>query len=259
MKSVLFDDGICVCGDFMDEDVRLLVHNHCGSFPLQICDPPYGNILPNNWDRTSSSDIDFCKWMIAWTRHLETMSLPGAAAYIFGGIGRPQDGKEKPFRPFFRYLVEVEIETGYRLSSLITWKKKRAYGIQWNFLFCREEIAYLVNGDVKKPRKFTVPLLEEKRGYQGYNLKYPAKSEYLRRTNVWTDITELFRGKIHDAQKPDRIYEVPIEIHTEKGEWVLDPFAGSFTLARACRKLGRRFAVIEKDENTFEEMVERLR
>ena len=95
--------------------------------------------------------------------------------------------------------------------------------------------------------------------YAGYHASYPAKSEYLRRTSVWTDVTEILRGKTHPAQKPDPLHEIPIEVHTQPGEWVLDPFAGSGTRARAARTLGRRFILVEADAEQFERMVAGLR
>jgi DNA modification methylase len=76
---------------------------------------------------------------------------------------------------------------------------------------------------------------------------------------VWTDITEIFQGKVHVAQKPQRLMEIPIEIHTQKGEYVLDPFAGSGTTAHAARALGRKFVVVEQNKDTFEKMVESLK
>jgi len=86
-------------------------------------------------------------------------------------------------------------------------------------------------------------------------MKYPAKSEFLRRSNVWDDITEIMRGKTHINQKPLRLMEIPIETHTEPGEWVLDPFAGSGTTAFAARKLGRKFVVVEEDHVEFDKII----
>ena len=85
-----------------------------------------------------------------------------------------------------------------------------------------------------------------KRGYAGYNKDYPAKSEFLRRTNVWTDVTELFRGKIHPAEKPSRLAEIMIETSSLPGEWVLDPFAGSGSTGVAAANLGRPCLLIEE-------------
>jgi hypothetical protein len=56
----------------------------------------------------------FARWMIEWTKTIETISAPGAALYVFGGIGTPRNGTKPPFRPFYRYLVDVEHETRYR-------------------------------------------------------------------------------------------------------------------------------------------------
>lgn len=254
MREVEFADGVAVNGEFPSREVLEAIERHArGKLPLVVADPPYGNIVCEAWDRVGDDDRQFAGWMFDWTRKLETLMVPGAALYVWGGIGRPR------FRPFYRYLSDVERETAFSLANHITWKKRRAYGVAHNYLFVREELAYLVLGpDPRKPRKFAIPLLEQKRGYTGYDKRYPAKSEYLRRTNIWTDVTEILQGKVHAAQKPERLSEIPIEVHTEPGETVLDPFAGSGTTARAARRLGRRFIVVERDPAVFDQMVEAL-
>ena len=113
-------------------------------------------------------------------------------------------------------------------------------------------------GDRKKPRAFNIPLLDQKRGYAGYNAKYPAKSEYLRRTSVWTDITEIFRGKEHPTQKQQRLHEVMIETSSLFGDWVIDPFAGYGTTGFAARTLGRSFVLIENDTEYVRQMLYRM-
>ena len=253
MKSVTFEDGLAIHGSFPDDDVLTLIFGTAGPLPLVIADPPYGNILSVEWDRINDDDRVFANWMLDWTTKLAPLCHEGAAAYIWGGIGRPS------FRPFYRYLANVEHDTPWTLANHVTWKKKRAYGVQHNYLFTREELAYLTLGDPKRPRRFTVPLLAEKRGYAGYNAQYPAKSEYYHRTSVWTDVTEILRGKRHVAEKPSRLAEIPIEVHTTPGEWVLDPFAGSGSTADAARKLGRRWIMVERDADEFERLVANLR
>lgn len=62
---------------------------------------------------------------------------PGSAFYVWGGIGNVG------FRPFFKYVSEVEEKDKFELANLITWKKRRAYGLSYNYLFTREELAYL--------------------------------------------------------------------------------------------------------------------
>lgn len=257
-----FEDGHVICADSTSELVMLgalqLVsapsYDVVTPVPLIIADPPYGNIVDEKWDKVNDSDELFSDWMIRWTRKWASYCLaPGGAFYVWGGIGKPG------FRPFLRYLSEVEQEGKFELANLITWSKKRAYGVQNNYLWTREECAYFVYGDAKRPRCFNVPLLDTKRGYAGYNAKYPAKSEFYRRTNVWTDINEIFRGKLHPTQKTQRLHEVMIEVHTQPGEWIIDPFGGAGTTAFAARKLGRKFVVIDSDRGYFDDMVRRLR
>jgi DNA modification methylase len=252
LTTAKFKDGIAILGEFPNTNVMLAISNYSGTLPLIVADPPYGDIVDEAWDQ-ATDDKKFCAWMIEWTKWLEQIVCPGGALYVWGGIGKPN------FRPFYRYLYEVEAKTLFNLSNHITWSKKRAYGVSHNYLFTREELAYLIKGNIKKPRMFNIPLLETKRGYAGYNKKYPAKSDFFRRTSVWTDITEIMKGKTHVAQKPRRLMEIPIEVHTSKGEFVLDPFAGSGTTAHAARALGRKFVVVEKYKENFEKMVESLR
>lgn len=254
MQTVQFNDGLAILGDFTELEVRLAIERTTGPLNLTHADPPYGNVVGEYWDKIEVRDSVFASQMLTWTKMIAKMTADRGALWVWGGIGKPL------FRPFYRYLVEVEMDGDFLLANHITWKKKRAYGIQHNFLFTREEIAVLHKGhDIKKPLIFNIPLLDKLRGYAGYDPEHPAKSEFLRRTNVWDDITEIFRGKMHEAQKPIAVVEIPIQVHTNPGDWVLDPFAGSGTTGIVARKNDRRFVVVERDEKIFEMMVARLR
>jgi len=253
MKKIEFADGLAINGDSTSQEVVDEVKAYLGNsnVPLIATDPPYGNIVMQDWDRVKVSDDEYADQMVQWTRLWSQILEQGGAFYVWGGLGLPN------FRPFIKYLTRVE-DNNFKMSNLVTWSKKRAYGVQNNYLFTREELAYFTKGNPKKPLKFNIPLLETKRGYAGYNAKYPAKSEFFRRTNVWMDINEIFKGKLHPTQKPSRVVEIPIEVHTDPGDWVIDPFAGSGATAFAARKLGRKFIVVEKDEEIFNKMVSRL-
>jgi len=218
-------------------------------YPLILNDPPYGNVVKAAWDRVGPN---FGQTLIHWSKVLSDLLVPGGAYYMWGGIGQPKH------RPFFQAVVGIEEQTDLQLANLITWSKKRGYGVQNNYLFTREELAYFIKGDPKHPRKFEVPFLDKKRGYEGYNKKYPAKSEFLRRTCIWGDVTEILRGKTHDTQKPDRLHEIPIQIHTSPGETVLDTFAGSLVTGRAASKLDRGFVLVEQDEACVEKHIHTL-
>jgi len=83
------------------------------------------------------------------------------------------------------------------------------------------------------------------------------KQEY---TNYPTTIWEFgSEGKtIHPTQKPVSLFEYLIKTYTNEGEIVLDNCMGSGTTGVACKKTGRHFIGIEKDEKYFEIAVSRV-
>ena len=236
----LFNNGKLIKDNILDSSFINLIDK----YPLIIADPPYGDIVKEKWDNWGYKEY------IELAKVIEKALTKGGSAYVWGGIGKYKN------RTFFKFLANVEEETNLHLRNVITWNKKRAYGKSDDYLFTREEVAWLVNGD--NPEIFNIPLLDEKRGYAGYNAKYPAKSEYKRRTNVWTDITEVFSGKKHKCEKPEKLAEVMINTHTNPGDEVLDLFAGSGNTSLVASRLGRRFVAVENDEMVCKLLLERL-
>lgn len=221
--------GVLIGGDSFNDKTLVFVRTFASKFPLIICDPPYGNITKQSWDIA-----DYFRWMTLCS----DFAKPDATICMWGGIGRPGD------RPFLAFISQVENNfPGWTLRNLITWGKKRAYGVSNNYLFTREECAILIRGEPT----FNIPLLKTRRGYAGYNKKYPAKSEFFRRTNVWTDVTELLRNKIHPTQKPDELYEILVSTHSLPQDDVLDLAAGSMTTARVALQFQRNFCCVEID------------
>lgn len=62
----------------------------------------------------------------------------------------------------------------------------------------------------------------------------------------------------HPTQKPLSLITSLIEKHSNVGDMVLDSFAGTGTTGHACQILNRDFILIEKDENYFNIIKERL-
>lgn len=245
-KVEKFEDGIVINGEFGSSEVAEILEEYAKKLPLIIADPPYGSIVSNDWDK-GITDEDYMRWTKDCLQYL----VKGGSLYMWGGIGKPHN------RIFFKWLSKVEDETGMTMRNLITWKKRRAYGKKDDYLFVREECAWLINGD--KPKTFHIPLLDVEREYAGFNKDYPAKSKFYRRTNIWTDINELFQGKVHVAQKPEKLAEIMIMTHTKKSDTIMDPFAGSGSSGLAARQLGRRFILIERDPNNFKLICKRLK
>ena len=78
------------------------------------------------------------------------------------------------------------------------------------------------------------------------------------RRGVFTHMCQAERPE-HPTPKPVALMLELIELFTDAGEVVVDPFAGSGTTGVACLRLGRRFVGIERDPKYFELTCERLR
>lgn len=63
----------------------------------------------------------------------------------------------------------------------------------------------------------------------------------------------------HPTEKPLKVISKYIRISSNEGDIVFDPFSGSGTTAVACEINNRRWIAIEKDENYFNESIERIK
>ena len=82
-------------------------------------------------------------------------------------------------------------------------------------------------------------------------------------TNLWTDIP--YNGiareggvEFKNGKKPERLIERCIDLCTEKGDLVLDSFAGSGTTGAVAHKMGRRWIMVELGEHCHTHIVPRL-
>ncbi|MCS6923789.1 MAG: site-specific DNA-methyltransferase [Fimbriimonadales bacterium] len=80
-------------------------------------------------------------------------------------------------------------------------------------------------------------------------------------TDVWwlTIVPTASKEKTgYPTQKPLRLLERIIRVHSQAGDWVLDFFAGSGTTGEAAARLGRRFVLIDNHPEAIAVMARRL-
>ena len=80
--------------------------------------------------------------------------------------------------------------------------------------------------------------------YQDTGLRYP--------TQVWKFQRDCLKSNLHPTQKPLALIEELIKTFSNEGDLILDNCMGSGTTGVACKKLGRNFIGIEKDQNYYE-------
>jgi site-specific DNA-methyltransferase (adenine-specific) len=80
-------------------------------------------------------------------------------------------------------------------------------------------------------------------------------------TDVWwlTIVPTNSKEKTgYPTQKPLKLLERIVRVHSDVGDWVLDFFAGSGTTGEAAVRLGRRFVLIDNHPDAIRIMAERL-
>jgi len=215
---------------------------------LCICDPPYGRIIKDKYDHMEQDSlfellIDMLKWMGKYSK-------VGTSAYVFGATGTYRN------RPFFRFAYELEECTNWRIHNVITWAKRRGYGTQKNWIYAREEILFLVY-NAKYPKYF-IPKHTDKEHTKEWkdrlkNSKYKTKKAYYRRTNVISDINEIFGKRLVMSQKPRELINLLVETSCPSYGFVVDPMSGSGTTGAVIKSYhpDKKCICIEKDKETF--------
>jgi site-specific DNA-methyltransferase (adenine-specific) len=62
----------------------------------------------------------------------------------------------------------------------------------------------------------------------------------------------------YPTQKPVRILERIVRVHSDPGDLVVDPFAGSGTTGEAAARLGRDYLLVDENPEAVRVMAERL-
>jgi len=217
-----------------------------GKVNLILTDPPYnasngGVNLPNNktggaffkvnekWDKFDSYDsyFDFTK---EWINEADKLLAPNGTIMVCAS---------------FHNLGEVIMalkEKGYKFLNVVTWEKTNPMpSITKRFLtHSTEFIVWFAKGS-------------------GWTFNYDDMKKYnfdKQLKDVWRFSVcqgkERIKGEnnraAHPTQKPLALFHRLVEMASNEGDIVLDPFMGSGTTAVVCEKLNRKWIGIEQDK-----------
>jgi DNA modification methylase len=77
-------------------------------------------------------------------------------------------------------------------------------------------------------------------------------------TTVWTVASSEVETVAHPTSKPCKLFALPMEMHTERGDLCYEPFAGSGSQLVAAEQLGRRCYALEKSPAFVAVVLERM-
>lgn len=139
------------------------------------------------------------------------------------------------------YLVEALEDNGFIIKDLIRWEKANPMprNVNSRYLSDCEFAIWAVKGKKK------------------WTFNKPEDIPFLKPV-FKSGVVPGGKNRIHPTQKNLEIIKEIIEIHSNEGDLVFDPFSGSGTTAVACKELKRKFIGSEIDTTYYEKAVKRL-
>ncbi|RKY08389.1 MAG: site-specific DNA-methyltransferase [Planctomycetota bacterium] len=237
-------EGRIINQDFFDA-VKMLPK---GFVDLLIIDPPYN--LSKNYNGHVFRAKDTAEYQ-SWFGEIITLIKPAlkknATVYVCS------DWRTST-------VIFPVLERHFMVRNRITWEREKGRGAKSNWKNNTEDIWFCTVGDkfffnvdaVKLKRRVIAPYRTsegkpkdwEESSQGNYRLTHPS--------NIWTDISIPFwsmpENTDHPTQKPEKLIAKLILASSEDNDFVFDPFLGSGTTVVVAKKLGRRFAGIELNQ-----------
>lgn len=202
-----------------------------------ITDPPYGVSRKHQlgFSNMGRSGMDYGEWdydfdQKEWIRLCAPLIKDGGTIIVFN------DWKN------FSYIVEELDKHGFSMKDVIRWVKP-------NPMPRNTSRRYV--GD------FEMAIWAVKDGGK-WTFNKPITSSYLRPIYKCSSVASGEK-RIHPTQKPLKLIEDIMKVHTNEGDVVLDLFAGSGTTAEACLKNNRFFIGSEINKDYYKKALERLK
>ena len=236
MKAVTLWQGDCL---------ELMKNIPDGSVNLILTDPPYNLGLfmknratnlkamrPNFFGAAGWDDLDFEEWKKSMDKMFEEcamVSCVGASMIMFMSIIKVET------------IIQIADKHGFYYKTTGIWHKQNPMPRNMNLHFINSTEAWLYF--IYKKRTST------------FNNNGKAVHDFFE-TSV-TPAGEKRFGK-HPTQKPVALLETFVELLSNEGEVVFDPFMGSGSTGVACVNTNRNFIGIELDEGYFDIAKERI-
>lgn len=231
-----------------------------GIVDLVICDGPYG-VTTNEWDRVG----DIQSYNLNLIKIFSEKLKDGGVLYLFGKHDCVDFIDYRPYLNLKRRIVWYQPS---RLSQ-----GKITYTNNYDI------ICYFIKGP--KPRVFNLDdirvsqLVELEHRLRCENVPSVTNGKFSKTKfngngknpgDVWGDIKQLtYKSKelmsrevLNTIQKPEKLIERLVKASSREGDLVLDPFSGVGTCPSVCKRLGRRFIGVERNDEFVRLSNERL-
>lgn len=199
-----------------------------------ITDPPYNISRKNNFRTIGRNGIYFGDWdkqfdQTTWLSNINRIIKPGGSVIIFND-----------WRNLGLIANKLEKE-GFLVKDVLRWIKPnpmprnttRRYVTDYEFALwaTNSRAKWTFNKEINKP--------------------------YLKPEFIHSSL--LGSKRIHPTEKSISLIKEIIQIHTNEGDIIFDPFSGSGSISYSANKLNRFYIASEISKNYFEKSVKRIK
>lgn len=237
--------------DLQNGDCLELMKNiEDNSIDCIICDLPYGttaiqwdkiidfDLLWKQYNRIAKDDVNIILFASGEFTYKLYASNPKLYKYkLVWKKNVPTGMSSAKYRPM-KYYEEI----------LVFQKGRPTYNPQMKERIGEQKECYKYNHYCGKNNHVELNKVKKK-----YDPDYVQPSDVLE-----FNVVPNRKGKLHPTEKPVELLEWLIKTYSNMGDLILDNCMGSGTTGVACKKLGRDFIGIEKDENYYNIAKERI-
>jgi len=231
----------------LEGDCREIIPTLTQKFQCVFSDPPYGvkwsrkNLNYNIASRIENFIPGYCEvkkeeyaqFSIEWIGALKQVIDKTAPIYTMTGWNNK------------RHILNAIDALKFKQWGEIIWQYNFGVYKKSNYIDAHQTILYY---SLKKPK------------FYDFCRFSTHKDSYHDRENVWhINRVQRKRGEPKTApMAPEELIEKCLMYSTLPGDWVLDPFAGTGTVAAVCKRIGRNCVCIEKNPNFIPHIKARL-
>ena len=268
------------------------------SVDLVIADPPYWKVVGEKWDYVWRTEEEYISWTLQWMSEASRLLRLGGSFYCFGYFRTLAKLVPHLESMGLELRQQIIIDKGMKsVSGRATRNYKMFPNVTESILFIIKDNKKFIKPFLKSRQEalgLTAKQINERLGvksngggmwsiYTGKNIceQFPTEESWnkLSRvlefdlpyaklsqtfnpqmgfTDVWTDIDFYSERRYHPTQKPLKLIRRLVSASSNKGDTVLDPFAGAGSTQISCVQLERNYIGIELEKEYFDIAERRL-